>query len=42
VGEFEAFPGVRLDAGPLTLALCALVISLATIPFVVRRWRSRA
>jgi energy-coupling factor transporter transmembrane protein EcfT len=42
VGEFEAFPGVRLDAGLLTLVLCALVISLSTVPFAVRRWRSRA
>jgi energy-coupling factor transporter transmembrane protein EcfT len=42
VGEFEAFPGVKLDAGPVTLALCAVVIALSTIPFGVRRWRSRA
>jgi energy-coupling factor transport system permease protein len=41
VGEFEAFPGVKLDAGPVTLALCAVVIAVSTIPFVVRRWHSR-
>jgi energy-coupling factor transporter transmembrane protein EcfT len=41
VGEFEAFPGVKLDAGPVTLALCAVVIGLSAIPFSVQRWRSR-
>jgi energy-coupling factor transport system permease protein len=41
IGEFEAFPGVKLDAGPATLALCAIVIALALAPFGVRRWRAR-
>jgi energy-coupling factor transport system permease protein len=41
VGTFEAFPGVKLDAGPATLALCGIVIGLALAPFAVRRWRSR-
>ncbi len=40
VGEFEAFPGLRLDAGPATLALCAIVLVLAAFPFAVRRWRA--
>jgi energy-coupling factor transporter transmembrane protein EcfT len=40
VGEFEAFPGLRLDAGPATLALSCAVILLALVPFGVRRWRS--
>jgi energy-coupling factor transport system permease protein len=42
VGEFESFPGVRLDAGPPTLALSLMVIALAAFPFWVRRWRERA
>jgi len=41
IGEFEAFPGVKVDAGPATLALSALVIALAAVPFAVRRWRER-
>jgi energy-coupling factor transport system permease protein len=41
IGKFEAFPGVKLDAGLATLALCGIVIALAMAPFVVRRWRSR-
>jgi energy-coupling factor transporter transmembrane protein EcfT len=41
IGEFEAFPGLRLDAGAATLALSAAVIGLAGLPFAVRRWRER-
>jgi len=41
VGEFEAYPGVRLDAGAATLALCAIVLALAAFPFAVRRLRER-
>ena len=51
IGKFEAFPGVRLDAGPATLALCGIVIALALAPFTRgraparpvrwRRWRTR-
>jgi energy-coupling factor transport system permease protein len=41
IGSFEAFPGVKLDAGPATLALCGMVIALALAPFGVRRWRAR-
>jgi energy-coupling factor transport system permease protein len=50
VGEFEAFPGVRVDAGPSTIALCGIVLALAAVPFMRGRasrpviwsgWRSR-
>jgi energy-coupling factor transporter transmembrane protein EcfT len=41
IGEFEAFPGLRLDAGAATLALSVVVIALAGVPFAVRRWRER-
>jgi hypothetical protein len=40
-GSFETYPRIELDAGPLTLALCAALVLLAAVPFVVRRWRSR-
>jgi energy-coupling factor transport system permease protein len=42
VGEFEAFPGVRLEAGPATFALCGIVFLLAAIPFVRRRAAARS
>ena len=41
VGEFDAFPAVRLEAGPSTFALCGIVVALAAAPFAVRMWRSR-
>jgi len=40
-GGFETYPRIELDAGPLTVGLCAALIALAAIPFVLRRWRSR-
>jgi energy-coupling factor transport system permease protein len=40
-GGFETYPRIELDAGPLTLALCAALVLLAAVPFAVRRWRSR-
>jgi energy-coupling factor transport system permease protein len=40
-GGFETYPRIELAAGPLTLALCAALVLLAAVPFVVRRWRSR-
>jgi energy-coupling factor transport system permease protein len=40
-GGFETYPRIELDAGRLTLALCAALVLLAAVPFVVRRWRSR-
>jgi hypothetical protein len=40
-GAFETYPRIELDAGAVTLALCATLIALAACPFVVRRWRSR-
>jgi energy-coupling factor transport system permease protein len=42
IGEFEAFPGVRVDVGAATIGLSAIVIALAAAPFAVRRWRERA
>ncbi len=42
VGEFEAFPGVRVDLGAMTVALSAIVVGLAAVPFALRRWRERA
>jgi energy-coupling factor transport system permease protein len=41
-GEFDTYPRISMDTGALTLALCAALIGLAAVPFVVRRWRSRA
>jgi energy-coupling factor transport system permease protein len=41
-GAFDTYPRVSMDTGGLTLALCAALIGLAAVPFVVRRWRSRA
>jgi energy-coupling factor transport system permease protein len=40
-GSFETYPRIQLDAGALTLGLCAALFALAAVPFVVRRWRSR-
>jgi energy-coupling factor transport system permease protein len=40
-GAFETYPRIELDAGPITLALCAGLIALASLPFALRRWRSR-
>jgi energy-coupling factor transport system permease protein len=40
-GGFETYPRIELDAGPMTLALCAALIALAAAPFALRRWRSR-
>jgi energy-coupling factor transport system permease protein len=40
-GGFQAYPSIELATGPITIALCAGVAVLATVPFVVRRWRSR-
>jgi hypothetical protein len=41
VGEFDAFPAIRLEAGPSTFALCGIVVALAAAPFALRMWRSR-
>jgi energy-coupling factor transport system permease protein len=41
IGEFDAFPRIRLEAVPSTLALCAIVVALAAAPFAVRMCRSR-
>lgn len=41
IGEFDAFPAVRLEAGPSTFALCGIVVALAAAPFALRMWRSR-
>jgi energy-coupling factor transport system permease protein len=40
-GGFETFPRIRMDADALTIALCAALIVLASVPFALRRWRSR-
>jgi energy-coupling factor transport system permease protein len=40
-GGFDTYPTISMDAGALTLALCASLIGLAATPFGVRRWRSR-
>jgi hypothetical protein len=39
IGEFEAFPGVRVDVGVPTIALCGIVLALAAVPFVRGRTR---
>ena len=41
-GAFDTYPRIAMGTGALTLALCAALIGLAAVPFVVRRWRSRA
>jgi energy-coupling factor transport system permease protein len=41
-GAFDTYPRIAIGIGPLTLALCGALIGLATLPFMVRRWRSRA
>jgi energy-coupling factor transport system permease protein len=41
VGGFETYPRIELAAGAITLALCATLIGLASVPFAVRRWRTR-
>jgi energy-coupling factor transport system permease protein len=40
-GSLETYPRIELGVGAVTLALCAALVALASIPFVVRRWRSR-
>ena len=40
-GGFDTYPTITIDAGALTLALCASLIGLAATPFGVRRSRSR-
>jgi energy-coupling factor transport system permease protein len=40
-GAFETYPRIELHAGPITLALCLGLIALASLPFALRRWRSR-
>jgi energy-coupling factor transport system permease protein len=40
-GGFGTYPRITLAADGLTLALCAVLVCLAAVPFVVRRWRSR-
>ena len=40
-GAFDTYPRISTETGPLTLALCAVLIGLAAVPFLVRRWRSR-
>jgi energy-coupling factor transport system permease protein len=40
-GGFEAYPSIELDAGIATVGLCTLVLLLAAVPFLVRRWTSR-
>jgi energy-coupling factor transport system permease protein len=41
-GEFDTYPRIVMGTGRLTLALCGALLVLAAVPFVVRRWRSRA
>ncbi|HSD23049.1 MAG TPA: energy-coupling factor transporter transmembrane component T [Solirubrobacterales bacterium] len=41
-GAFETYPRIEMGAGAVTLALCVALLGLAAVPFVVRRWRSRA
>jgi energy-coupling factor transport system permease protein len=41
-GGFDTYPLIQMDTGAVTLALCAALIVLAGVPFLVRRWRSRA
>ena len=41
-GSFDTYPRIEMGTGALTLTLSVAVIGLATLPFVVRRWRSRA
>jgi energy-coupling factor transport system permease protein len=41
-GAFDTYPRISMDTGALTLALCVALIVLAAVPFLVRRWRSRA
>ncbi len=50
-GAFQTYPRIEMGLAPLTLALCAVLIALAAVPFVRarasarpvrwRRWRSR-
>jgi energy-coupling factor transport system permease protein len=40
-GAFETYPRIEVATGALTLALCAALILLAALPFMLRRWRSR-
>jgi energy-coupling factor transport system permease protein len=40
-GGFETYPGIELDTDPATLALCAALPALASLPFVLR-WIERA
>jgi energy-coupling factor transport system permease protein len=39
-GEFDTYPQIELDTSLLTLILCAALLALAAVPFVLRRWRS--
>jgi energy-coupling factor transport system permease protein len=41
-GAFDSYPRISMDTDALTLALCVGLIGLSAVPFVVRRWRSRA
>jgi energy-coupling factor transport system permease protein len=40
-GGFDSYPTMELDAGRLTLIVCAALFTLGAIPFALRRWRSR-
>jgi hypothetical protein len=40
-GSFDTYPRITMGVGALTLGLCGMLVSLAAVPFAVRRWRSR-
>jgi energy-coupling factor transport system permease protein len=40
-GAFDTYPRISMDTGVLTLTLCAAVMTLASVPFLWRGWRSR-
>src|SRR5262249_58422845 len=40
-GGFRAYPRIEMGTGAITVGLCIAVAVLASVPFAVRRWRSR-
>jgi energy-coupling factor transport system permease protein len=40
-GSFDTYPRIEMETGAATLALCVALLALASVPFILRRWRSR-
>jgi len=40
-GGFRTYPRIEMGTGAITVGLCIAVALLASVPFAVRRWRSR-